>query len=158
MTILEDDIFYRIWPAFEGRRLLCYHHGICIFSFLASPHMLRDRDLNTFALAEGAFYHFGLLSTPTRARALLNWALVLEHVRRDPAQAGEPVVDVFVFVCCWYMLKAQWQSLHALLLHLVIPYPYRFPIPTNPSRGHTKPRLLYVSNIKAILKQYLSNI
>ncbi|CAM9838922.1 unnamed protein product [Pylaiella littoralis] len=47
----------------------------------------RDRDMNTFALAEGAFYHFGLLSTPTHARALLNWALVLEHVRRDADQA-----------------------------------------------------------------------
>lgn len=45
--------------------------------------------MNTFALAEGAFYHFGLLSTPTRARALLNWALVLEHVRRDADQAGK---------------------------------------------------------------------
>ena len=58
-------------------------------STLLSLHFTRDRDLNTFALAEGAFYHFGLLCTPTRARALLNWALVLEHVRRDPAQAGE---------------------------------------------------------------------
>lgn len=45
--------------------------------------------MNTFALAEGAFYHFGLLSTPTHARALLNWALVLEHVRRDADQAGK---------------------------------------------------------------------
>eukprot|EP00752_Nemacystus_decipiens_P013301 g11781.t1 len=54
---------------------------------LLSAADYRDRDLNTFALAEGAFYHFGLLSTPTRARALLNWALVLEHVRRDPEQA-----------------------------------------------------------------------
>lgn len=51
----------------------------------------RDRDLNTFALAEGAFYHFGLLAMPKHARALLNWALVLEHVRRDPAQAGKCV-------------------------------------------------------------------
>ncbi|CAM9142413.1 unnamed protein product, partial [Hapterophycus canaliculatus] len=47
----------------------------------------RDRDLNTFALAEGAFFHFGLLTNPTHARALMNWALVLEHVRRDAGQA-----------------------------------------------------------------------
>lgn len=45
--------------------------------------------MTTFALAEGAFYHFGLLSTPTHARALMNWALVLEHVRRDADQAGK---------------------------------------------------------------------
>ncbi|CAM9833140.1 unnamed protein product, partial [Ectocarpus sp. 12 AP-2014] len=56
---------------------------------LLSAADYRDRDLNTFGLAEGAFYHFGLLSMPKHARALLNWALVLEHVRRDPAQAAE---------------------------------------------------------------------
>ncbi|CAM9624757.1 unnamed protein product [Ectocarpus sp. 6 AP-2014] len=56
---------------------------------LLSAADYRDRDLNTFALAEGAFFHFGLLSSPKHARALLNWALVLEHVRRDPAQAAE---------------------------------------------------------------------
>ncbi|CAM9675644.1 unnamed protein product, partial [Scytosiphon promiscuus] len=54
---------------------------------LLSAADYRDRDLNTFALAEGAFFHFGLLTAPTRARALMNWALVLEHVRRDAAQA-----------------------------------------------------------------------
>ncbi|CAM9398531.1 unnamed protein product [Ectocarpus fasciculatus] len=56
---------------------------------LLSAADYRDRDLNTFALAEGAFYHFGLLAMPKHARALLNWALVLEHVRRDAAQAAE---------------------------------------------------------------------
>lgn len=49
----------------------------------------RDRDLGTFCLAEGAFYHFGLILRPTSSRALLDWALVLEHVRRDADQAGK---------------------------------------------------------------------
>ncbi|CAM9558429.1 unnamed protein product, partial [Laminaria digitata] len=54
---------------------------------LLSAADYRDRDLDTFALAEGAFFHFGLLSNPTHSRALLNWALVLEHVRRDADKA-----------------------------------------------------------------------
>lgn len=54
----------------------------------------RDRDLDTFALAEGAFYHFGLLLQPNYSRALLHWALVLEHVRRDGNEAGEDCVTI----------------------------------------------------------------
>lgn len=79
---------------------------------LLSP--CRDRDLNTFALAEGAFYHFGLLAMPKHARALLNWALVLEHVRRDAAQAGKCAVPY----CRWryalvrgFRICTRWRKL-----------------------------------------------
>lgn len=53
------------------------------------PALGRDPEGSTFALAEASFYHFGLLLQPNYSRALLNWALVLEHVHHDPDRAGE---------------------------------------------------------------------
>ncbi|CAM9590385.1 unnamed protein product, partial [Choristocarpus tenellus] len=43
----------------------------------------RDRDMDKFVLAQKAFYHWGLVMNPRHSRALLNWALVLEHVHKD---------------------------------------------------------------------------
>ncbi|CAM9518692.1 unnamed protein product, partial [Discosporangium mesarthrocarpum] len=43
----------------------------------------RDREMEKFSLAQEAFYHWGLVMNPRHSRALLNWALVLEHVHKD---------------------------------------------------------------------------
>lgn len=99
--------------------VLTYADLSIVISSSAAIFKLRDRDLDTFALAEGAFYHFGLLSRPTHSRALLNWALVLEHVRRDPDKAGERVD-----------LRGIYQHIHVwLYIHA----------DKGRSRGHRKP-------------------